>query len=409
MQMMQRKESFLAFYVLAFVFVAIVGAGVYWFWNHKQEALAQEAKQRSTQLQAGVALPVAAAARGPTVRKLTLTGEARPNRATTLYSKVGGYLSRITVEVGDRVKAGQLIAEVQAPELESAYASAVAELENRQRIEQRTRDLAAKGFFSQQALDNAETEVRTVRGRVDALRAQMGYRALYAPYAGIVTARYVDPGALVTNAANNQTSSQPVVTISDASRLRVTVYVDQVDAHSAKPGTQVEISDAANPSRKTQAKISRVSGELDPRTRTLFTEVDFDNSAASFLPGSFVNVTLLLPQQSFVEVPAPALVVRDRKNYLAVLDEGSRIKLTPVEIAGTDGATLKIASGIAEGVKVALNVPNTVPDGAKITAVVPPAPPGAPAAAAPGGTPAAPGQPVPAQPAPVKPQSTAGR
>lgn len=366
-----RKGSFVAFYIVAFVAVALAAGAVYGFWNYKQQKLAHEAKARTTQLESGPALPVAVSARSPAFRRLTLTGEARPYRSTTLYSKVGGYLSRIAVEVGDPVKRGQLIALVDTPELESAYASAVAELTNRERVAQRTRDLAAQGFFSQQALDNAETDVSTARGRVETLRAQMGYRALYAPFAGVVTARYVDPGALVTNAANNQTSSQPVVTISDASRLRVAVYVDQLDAPNVRAGTEVEISDAANPSRKTRAKVNRVSGELDARTRMLFTEVDFDNRDAVFLPGAFVNVTLLLSQQSFVEVPAPALVVRERKNYLAVLVDDDRIKLTPVEVAGTDGASIRIASGIDEGAKVALNLPNTLPDGARITPIMP--------------------------------------
>jgi RND family efflux transporter MFP subunit len=281
------------------------------------------------------------------------------------------------------VHAGQLIAEVQAPELESEYKSTVSEMENRERIAQRTRDLATKGFFSQQALDNADTDVRTSRGRVDTLRSQLDYRSLYAPYAGVVTGRYVDPGALITNAANNQSSSQPVVTVSDPSKLRVSVYVEQVDAHFIQPGLEAEIIDTANPTRRIKAKISRVAGELDSRTRTLLAEVDFDNRAATFIPGSFVNVSLMVPQTSYVEVPASALVVRDRKNFVAVLEADSHIKLTPIEIAGTDGASVKIASGISEGVRVVLSLPNTVPDGAKVN------PAAAPVAAVPQAAPVA--------------------
>jgi len=264
------------------------------------------------------------------------------------------------------VHAGQLIAEVQAPELESQYKSTVSEMENRERIAQRTKDLADKGFFSQQARDNADTDVRTARGRVDTLRSQMGYRSLYAPFAGVVTGRYVDPGALITNAANNQTSSQPVVTVADTSKLRVSVYIEQVDARVVRPGIDAEIIDTANPTQRIKAKVSRVAGELDPRTRTLLAEVDFDNRDATFIPGSFVNVLLMVPQTSFIEVPASALVVRDRKNFVAVLEADSHIKLTAIEIAGTDGASVKIASGLNEGVRVVLNLPNTVPDGAKV-------------------------------------------
>lgn len=364
--MQRRRESFVVFYIIAFVLVAVASAAVWWFWQDKQGHLADEARKRAAQLDAGPTVVMGQSVRGPAARKINLTGELRPWKATTLYSKVGGYLSKITVDVGDHVRAGQLIAEVQAPELEAEYKSALSEMDNRERIAQRTRDLATKGFFSQQALDNADTDVRTSRGRVDTLRSQMGYRSLYAPYAGVVTGRYVDPGALITNAANNQTSSQPVVTVSDPSKLRVSVYVEQVDAGQVLPGTEAEIIDTASPSQRIKAKVSRVAGELDARTRTMLAEVDFDNRAGTFIPGSFVNVSLTVPQTSYIEIPASALVVRERKNFVAVLDADQHIKLTPIEIAGTDGASVKIASGLGEGVRVALSLPNTVSDGAKV-------------------------------------------
>ena len=375
--MQRRRDSFVVFYIIAFVLVAVASAAAWWFWQDKQNHLADEAKARATQLDAGPTVVTGQSVRGSATRKMNLTGELRPYKATTLYSKVGGYLSKITVEVGDRVHAGQLIAEVQAPELDSEYKSAVSEMENRERLAQRTRDLAAKGFFSQQALDNADTDVRTARGRVDTLRSQMGYRSLYAPFAGVVTGRFVDPGALITNAANNQTSSQPVVTVSDPSKLRVSVYVEQVDARFIRPGLEAEIIDTANPTQRIKAKISRVAGELDPRTRTLLAEVDFDNREGAFIPGSFVNVSLMVPQTSYIEVPASALVVRERKNFVAVLEADNHIKLMPIEIAGTDGASVKIANGIGEGERVVLSLPNTVPDGAKVNPATAPAAPAA--------------------------------
>jgi|KBSMisStaDraftv2_1062788.scaffolds.fasta_scaffold01210_9 RND family efflux transporter MFP subunit len=387
--MQRRRDSFVVFYVIAFVLVAVASVAVWWFWQDKNSHLAEEAKARTALLDAGPTVLVGQSVRGSAARKISMTGELRPWKSTTLYSKVGGYLSKITVDVGDRVRAGQFIAEVQAPELESEYKSTISEMENRQRIAQRTKDLADKGFFSQQARDNADTDVRTARGRVETLRSQMGYRSLYAPYDGVVTGRYVDPGALITNAANNQTSSQPVVTISDSSKLRVSVYVEQVDARFVRPGIEAEIIDAANPTQRIKATVSRVAGELDPKTRTLLAEVDFDNRAGTFIPGSFVNVSLMVPQTSYIEVPASALVVRDRKNFAAVLGTDNHIKLTPIEIAGTDGASVKIASGLGEGERVVLSLPNTVPDGAKVN------PAASPAAAAP--------QPVPAAtPAPAK-------
>lgn len=383
----QRRGSFLLFYIVAFVAVAVAAGAVWYYWSSKQAHLAQDAKARASELDAGPTVVVATSARGPNVRRITLVGEATPYKSTTLYSKVGGYLTRIDVDTGDRVRTGQVVAEVETPELEVEYRTAVASLENKQRILKRTDDLAAKGFFSQQALDNAQTDVSNEQGRVNELRTRMGYRTMRAPFAGVVTARYVDPGALVTNAANNQTSSQPVVTISDISNLRVTAYVEQVDAPYVKPGQEVEIVDAANPERRNKGKVSRTGGELDPRTRTLLVEVDFDNSKGDFIAGSYVNMTLLIPATSYVEVPAAALVVRERKNYVAVVGADSHIKLTPIEISGTDGRVIRILNGLSEGTRVALSLANTIPDGAKVNPV---SPPGAPAPAAPAPQPAAP-------------------
>jgi RND family efflux transporter MFP subunit len=396
----ERRESFFVFYVIAFVVVALAAGAVYAFWNGKQKRLDEEGKARAALVEQGPLVATALTARGPEYRKVSLLGEARPYKTATLYAKVSGYLSRIAVDAGDRVKTGQFIAEITSPELDAQYRGANAALENRRKLAQRTKDLADKGFFSQQALDNAETDVRTQEDVAKEIRTMQNYRVLVAPFAGVVTTRYVDPGALVTNATSNQTAAQPVVTISDTSKLRVTVYVDQVDAGYIKPGTKVEITDSSNPSVKAEATVSRTSGELDPRTRTMATQVDFDNSQGTFISGAFVAVSLLIPAKSFIEAPAAALVTREGKSLVAVIGEDKRLKFTPIDVAGTDGKVIRIANGVGEGTRVALNVPNTVSDGAKVNPAPLPAVAGAPPAAAPAAAPptasTSPGKPAPA-------------
>ena len=394
----ERRDSFFVFYIFLFVAVLAAAGAVYWFYQAKQERLAQEAKARDQQVENGPLVATAVTARGPDFRKVSLVGEALPYKQATLYGKVSGYVTRIAVDAGDRVRTGQFIAEVTSPELDAQYRSAQASLENRQRLLDRTRDLAAQGFFSQQSLDNAETDVKTQSDQVREIRTMQSYRVLAAPFDGVVTARYADVGTLVTNATANRSSAQPVVTISDTSKLRVTVYVDQFEAGYVKPGTQVEITDASNAEIKGKATVSRISGELDPRTRTMMTQVDVDNSKGTFIPGSFVTVSLLIPARSYVEAPAGALVTRDGKSFVAVVGTDDKVRLTPVEIAGTDGKVIRIASGVDAGVKVAVNLPNTVSEGSRINpaplpvaaapaptspASAPPAPPAAPPA---GGT-----------------------
>jgi membrane fusion protein (multidrug efflux system) len=315
---------------------------------------------------------VAVSKKGPAVRKLTLLGEALPYKTATLYAKISGYLTKIAVDKGDRVRAGQFIAEITSPELDHQYSSAVADLENKQRLAKRARELADQHFFSEQAAEDAETSVRLAEQQVAGVRAMTSYKVLSAPFTGVVTARYADPGALVTNATSNQSSALPVVTISDPSRLRVTVYVDQSEAPNVHVGTPAEVVDASNSGRQGVGKVARVAGELDTRTRTQLTEVDFDNSKGEFIPGSFVNVSLLIPAKSYVEVPAPALVMREGKRMVAVIGPDSHIKLTPINVAGTDGKVIRVESGLEENVRVALNLPSTVADGAKVTAASPP-------------------------------------
>jgi RND family efflux transporter MFP subunit len=423
------QRSFGIFYLLGLVLIAVVAGSVWYFWQARQQREAQEAKARAAAAAAGPSVQVAVAVRGPGVRRLPLVGEALPYKSTTVYSKVSGYLTRIAVDVGDRVKAGQFIAQIQSPEIDQQMATLRTSLENKRRVLERAQELAQQGFFSKQTLDNAQTDVEVAESQLAELRTLSGYRTLQAPFAGVVTARYADPGALVTNASSNQAAALPLVTIADTTRLKVTVYVEQSEAPNVGPGLEAEIVDAANPQRKVNGTVTRVSGELDPRTRTLLTEVDFDNRDGQMVAGSFVNVNLLIPAPRHIEVPAPALLSRDRKSMVAVVTAEKTIRLQPIEVAGTDGKVLRVAAGIEEGERVALNLPPSVGDGAHVTPLAmpgtpatPPAPSAPPAQRVPpGATPLAPtrqpaavlspGQrqvptPPPAAPAAVAPAKT---
>jgi membrane fusion protein, multidrug efflux system len=364
---MQRQRSFFGFYIFGAVLVAVCAGAVFYFWHTKQSDLATQLKERTAIAEAGPSVAVATSKKGSGVRKLTLLGEALAYKSATLYSKISGYLSKIAVDKGDHVKAGQFIAEINSPELDHQYSSALADLENKQRLAKRQRELADQKFISVQAAEDAETNVRLAEQQVAGVKALTSYKTMNAPFSGVVTARYVDPGALVTNATSNQSSSLPVVTISDPSHLRVTVYVDQSEAPNVRTGIPAEVVDASNSSRQGMGKVARVSGELDTKTRTQLTEVDFDNSKGEFIPGSFVNLSLLIPTKSYIEVPAPALIMREGKRMVAVVGPDSRIKLTPITVAGTDGKVIRIESGLDENVTVALNLPSTVADGAKVT------------------------------------------
>jgi RND family efflux transporter MFP subunit len=195
------------------------------------------------------------------------------------------------------------------------------------------------------------------------------YEILHAPFDGIITSRFVDIGSLVQNSTTNQTSNQPVATMVDDSKLRVDVYVEQRDVPDVHVGDLADVSDAVNSSRKIQARIARTSGQLDPRTRTLFVELEVDNTDHFLVPGSFAYVTLHLPLPSYPEIPVAGLMVRGTRTFVADVGQDSLVHFRSVTVATTDGIKVSLADGANAGDHVALNLPDEVADGSKIQPV----------------------------------------
>jgi RND family efflux transporter MFP subunit len=192
------------------------------------------------------------------------------------------------------------------------------------------------------------------------------YEQIRAPFDGVVTARFVDMGALVQNSTTNKTSNQPVLTIADESKLRVDVFVEQRDVPLVHVGDVADVTDGSNSARKVQAKVARTSDELDPRTRTLFVELDVDNQDHFLVPGSFAYVTLHVPVQSYPQVPVTGLIVRGTRTMVADVDNDQTVHMKPVTVAESDGITAAIANGLSVGQRVAINLPDDVGDGGRI-------------------------------------------
>src|SRR6185437_7912790 len=317
----------------------------------------------------GPRVEVTTAKPGPTIRQTRLFADVRPYAEVTLFGKVSGYIKALPVDKGDMVKKDQLIAEIASPETDAQFASATADLANKKVLAERNDRLFQIGAVSRETAEQSDTNYSVAQATVAQLETLRSYERLIAPFDGRVTARYADPGALVQNATNSQTSALPVVTVSDTSHLRVDAYLQQQDAPYVHVGDTADVVDAANPARKVTARVSRTSGELDPRTRTLLVEIDIPNAKDFFVGGSFAYVTLHLAVPPEPQVPVNALVLRDNKQYVAVPDDKNIVHFRPVEIASTDGGVVRIASGIAPGDKVAVNVPDEVSDGSRIQPV----------------------------------------
>jgi RND family efflux transporter MFP subunit len=157
-----------------------------------------------------------------------------------------------------------------------------------------------------------------------------------------------------------------VVEVSETSRLRIYVYVDQAHAPFVRNGDEVTILDQANPNLKVVAGVTRTSGEIDPKTRTLLVEIDVDNPHNRILAGSFVQAELKVQTPRYVEVPSDALIVRGTGTFVAVVTPDNTIKFTQVAVAEQTGETARLFSGLDEGERVARSIGERVPEGGKV-------------------------------------------
>lgn len=366
----ERRKAGLSVYVIGVGLVVGCAYGVFVFMGGHSAQVAAARAAVESEAALGPRVEVATAKKGPTSREIKLLGDAKPFTTTTLFAKVSGYIKAIHVDKGDKVRAGQVLVEIESAELESQYLAAVADREYKQKLVVRQRELLSRGSVAIQSADLAEVNLRQAEELVKNFAALRTYQQLRAPYDGTITARFADPGALMQAATTNQTSSLPVLTISDNSRLRIGAYVEQRDVAAVQIGGPAEIIDASNPDRKMSAKISRTAGTLDPRTRTLFIEIDVDNKNDFLLPGSFAYVSISVPLPGYTQIPASALLQRDGKQLVAFAAQTGELKFRPVKVASTDGSNLNIAEGIAVGERVAIHVPAGVADGDKVRQVL---------------------------------------
>lgn len=364
----QGRPSKTRLYITGAVCVVGTVLGTAYYMMQSSSSLATVKAAMEADVARGPRVVAANVVQGPQFRTIQLLGDARPYQTTTVFAKVSGYLKSVLVDKGDQVTANQVIAEIDSAELESQYQSAVADLDQKQRIDARSRELFRNSTTSQQAAEQAETNYRMAQETVRNLGIMRSYQTLKAPFNGTVVARFADPGALMQAATTNQASSLPVMQIADNSKLRIGIYVEQRDVSAVKVGDEAEIIDAANPDRRRKAKISRTAGTLDPRTRTLFVELDIDNSDQFLVPGSFVNVSLRIPVKSFPQIPVSAMMQRGGTQQVAVIGEDSTIKFRPIKVASTDGALINIAEGLKVGERVGLNVSSDLVEGSKVRA-----------------------------------------
>ena len=320
----------------------------------------------------GPVVQVVTVSSSPAIRNIQLLGDARAFSSATLFAKVSGYLKSIAVDKGDLVKAGDKLAEISSTETDALYDAAVADLDNKKRLAARDKDLLTRGNVAVQAAQQSDTNLRMAEQAVKNVGATKGYETIIAPFDGIVTARYADPGALVQSAATAQSSALPIVTLSDNTKLRITAYVEQrsrkhffcVRRSRRYHGCQRPLTHRRRQGQPHRWRPRSQDAHLADRDGG---PIDSENF---LVPGSFVYATLHLKVPTLPQIPVGALVLRGNDNLVATVDDSGTVAFRNVKIGDSDGANVSIVDGVKTGDKVAVNVPDGIADGSRIQPVL---------------------------------------
>lgn len=308
--------------------------------------------------------------RGDIHRFITLPGSLRANQQVTLHAKVAGYLKSIKVDKGDTVKAGQLLAEIELPELQADRAKHDADLKLAKSDADRVKAAQnrAPDLITPQAADTANARVALAQAARTHNEAMLRYGRITAPFGGVVTMRFVDPGAFVP-AATSGGNAAAIVSIADYVVVRAMVAVPEIEAARVQVGQPVVLTTDALPGRTFTGTVSRHTGALDERTRTLQVEADFPNADGVLRPGMYGSVRVGVElHRGTLLVPAAALVREKAAGFLFTLVDGKAARV-PVKYGFNDGAKVEILDGIAENARVLIPGKVALVAGQAVTAV----------------------------------------
>jgi RND family efflux transporter MFP subunit len=366
--------------------------GVVIFWGIHDRAQAENALGVRTEQAAIPTVTVIQPNSGGLPLEIVLPGNTQAFNDTPIYARTNGYLKRWYVDIGAHVGQGQLLAEIDTPEIDQQLEQARADLKNSQANEQlaqitatRWQNLLKTNSVSKQETDQAISDLSARQASVDSMAANVhrleqlqSFEKVYAPFAGVITARNTDIGALINAGAGGV--PQELFHMAAVNKLRVYVAVPEVDAQAAQTGAKATLALDEFPGEAFQGTIVRNSDSIDNASRTLNVEVDVDNPLGRIKTGSYVFVHLKLPQSArdsarSLTIPANTLLFRSEGLRVGVVRNG-RAELVPITIGRDFGATVEVVAGLRSTDQVIVNPSDSLTDGSQVHA----------AAAQPGGS-----------------------
>jgi membrane fusion protein (multidrug efflux system) len=279
---------------------------------------------------------------------IALPANVSPLYQTTLYAKVSGYLKSIGPDKGDRVKKHDVLAVIDAPEVEEQYQQAVADYKIKKITYERLANVwkETPDVIAKQDVDMAEAAFQGARHLMEQRVALRDYTKVRAPYAGTITARFADPGALIQVATSSSSGAIPLFTIMNLETVRVYANVPQEDTPWAKTGIPAVLTVQEFPGRLFTGTVTRTTHALDPSTRSLLIEVDLPNPDQALQPGTFGELTLQLRNSpDALVVPAGALITQGNSTLVFIVDQGKAIQ-RKINTGLNDGRWVEVVEGL---------------------------------------------------------------
>ena len=311
-------------------------------------------------------IKVAPVARGEVIRYVTLPGTLKANQQATLYAKVAGYLTNVAVDKGDLVKADQVLAVIEVPELiadmkkyEADAKVAETDLGRLQEAQKKAADLVMP-----QMLDKARGAAEVARANMQRTQTLLDFAKIIAPFGGLITQRFVDSGAFVPSATSGSAAeTAALLTIMDTTVLRAQVAMPELDAALVAKGQPVKISLESQPGKTIEASVSRLAGAIDEATRTMIVEADVPNAEGVLRAGSYATIKVGVERHAAtLFVPVDALAMEKTAAFVFKVIEG-KAKKTAVTLGFNDGAKAEVLTGLNEGEAVILVGKATFNDG----------------------------------------------
>jgi RND family efflux transporter MFP subunit len=344
-------------------------------WSRHQ---AEAAVAKSTEEASVLTVSVASATPTPSEEDVALPGTVQAEFDTPIYARTSGYIKRWYVDIGSQVKAGDLLAEIDSPEVDRQLRQAEADLmtakannQVAQATARRVHALLPTESVSAQDEDQASSDaaakaalVASSEANVDRLKQLVGFERVVAPYDGIVTVRKTDVGALIDAGSGN---GPELFRVADIRKLRIYVQVPQSYSSRIQPGVPVALQFPEHPGRVFDAKLIRTANAIEPVSRTLLVELEADNSKGELFPGGYTDVHFKLPNNSHsVRVAANALLFRSEGLAVATTTPDGHVVLREVTVGRDFGTDVEIATGLEAGDTVILNPPASLASGSVV-------------------------------------------